>query len=448
MAPFKLCFLTFRINGTNKCSYVNGFHKTILCDERQNNSHSVNISLFNTTNKTISPSKTQEATQSVQEIQHKDIKTDRTQTNTKSLQMDTSRISITTESVKKVIRPSTSTALWLESSYSGTAQSAIPPTELISLSTNLEKEGYHSDRVFSTTVLYESSDYHSTDESTVPDVNKSSPVRTRDMSFKTIPAVKESSDWFDWPSSTITAKLRTSGDSKSFDKEFFSTTTPVPDNITDVPTIETQTNNTFIKRHSEFLSDRETALPKESTDTYVAEVIQPAIDSFPTPLPSIASELKAQDEADLIWRLNLYGASKSKNYLRFPIVTGSNGKFLFSPLSNKDSIDLVKQPQTVGDKNKVNSGVSKITSDTENDIPNLTNAPERIIADINKTPMRSSNYKPKAIKVDWKTPPLAKPTKYPSDGTVGLKKSNDLQKSSPDQPKVIFNISEFDKNIV
>lgn len=42
-------------------------------------------------------------------------------------------------------------------------------------------------------------------------------------------------------------------------------------------------------------------------------------------LQDIQKELKALNEIGQMWRFNLYGPSGSKNYLRFPVVTGSNG---------------------------------------------------------------------------------------------------------------------------
>ena len=170
-----------------------------------------------------------------------------------------------------------------------------------------------------------------------------------------------------------------------------------------------------------------------TTGLYIEKVTIPVVrTSISTAAkPSLASSLKSPREAEdnLMWQLSLYGSSKSKNYLRFPIVTGSNGKFLFSPLSNKDSIDISKKTNGVGIKSNDNQTQP---SSLNKDLPKVINVPENVVKDKVNIVVRVPKNVPKALKVDWKTPPLAKPTKLP--GGVGGGSIND----SPSRSKVIF----------
>ena len=202
-------------------------------------------------------------------------------------------------------------------------------------------------------------------------------------------------------------------------------------NSTDRPmefTSDTRFEPFIIDRNNgDFVIDTQTETP---IDTAKANVNQP--------LPNNANT-KGLSEADLMFRFNLYGPSGSKNYLRFPIVTGSNGKFLFSPLSNKDSIDIA----TKTDKTKSPTTVEVISvSDsgpTSTDINQSTDA----IPDNSNNNLDTIKKGPKPMVVDWKTPPTAKPTSFPNGWNV---QSNGLEKEGPNDdpsgPKVIFRISK------
>lgn len=153
-------------------------------------------------------------------------------------------------------------------------------------------------------------------------------------------------------------------------------------------------------------------------------------------LQDIQKELKALNEIDQMWRFNLYGPSGSKNYLRFPIVTGSNGKFLFSPLSNKDSINIKMQKghESLSIENQTSTrqlmphGTMK-----ETNLPNIEADRDNKVQTINQGP--------KPMMIDWKTPPAVKPTNFPTWWATGYNKSmSDAQNIGPAGSKVIFSI--------
>ena len=210
--------------------------------------------------------------------------------------------------------------------------------------------------------------------------------------------------------------------------------------------MQTTTTNTLlepiIETNNGDYVNTQTEIIIETTTTKISE-----------PLPDNYAATKGLSESDLMFRFNLYGPSGSKNYLRFPIVTGSNGKFLFSPLSNKDSIDI----EAKNSKNKNLPAVQVVTASdsvpASSDIKQLTgvvqdNTREKVNA-IEKGPKPMVIEKgPKPMVIDWKTPPTAKPTSFP-DGwnvkTQGLEKEG--TNGSPSGPKVIFSISKRSNSI-
>ena len=203
-------------------------------------------------------------------------------------------------------------------------------------------------------------------------------------------------------------------------------------NLNSTGSLQQTTTNTLLEpiintKNGDVLNTR----PEAIIENTKANRNEPMLDSN--------ADTKGLSEADLMFRLNLYGPSGSKNYLRFPIVTGSNGKFLFSPLSNKDSIDI--EAKNVKTKNPTTVQVLPASSSVpaNSDVKQLAGTVEAI-------PNEQQNMiekGPEPIVVDWKTPPTAKPTSFPDGWKVksqGIE--NEGTNDSPSGPKVIFSISK------
>ena len=197
------------------------------------------------------------------------------------------------------------------------------------------------------------------------------------------------------------------------------------------------TPNSLLEANSDTNSDY--------SKTQIETVIDTSKSNKSELLQDIYAELKGLNEADLMFRFNLYGPSGSKNYLRFPIVTGSNGKFLFSPLSNKDPIDIETKKgkhrsSTTDPILTANDSITAIEMNST-ELKTMVGAVEEIQNDKRKV----IKERPKPMVVDWKTPPVAKPTNFPN-GWKGKNTGFNRKpvNGSPSGPKVIFSVPNLE----
>ena len=388
------------------------------------------------------------------------------------------------ESIENPIQPSTSvysstefkdsSSTLLESSYSEMYKTTLPASKLISESNSAIITEYDGDIInpsqSSLTPDYSSSmitdmydqssilnDYRSGYVSSAVAMNQDHFSGTTDLlSNKWNRSHSTNASSTETPQYNITSKIEDNIPPKTFDLNF-----KADEVVTRMREFETQTKNNTVATlksiHETSAADLghtlETKTTKSVIDTDAINSQLNAKQSFgattlPTvtaPVNDMSNEISALADSELLFRLNLYGTSKSKNYLRFPIVTGSNGKFLFSPLSNKDTIDIAAKPNvsegTVDNqtKQKDTKTVTKIIT------VNATNEIGKIETTKQNTAF-TNKVKPKPMIVDWKTPPAAKPTNFPKGWeSRDIMFNAGVKKGDPAGSKVSFSVPRLNQ---
>ena len=358
---------------------------------------------------------------------------------------------VTAESIQNLMHPSTSvynstefkasSSTLLEPSYGETYSTTRPSSKLISEINSAVGTEYDPD-VMNPSQSSVTPDYSS---SMITDMYDQSPILNDSRPGYVFSAVAMDLDNFsgttDLPSSewnrsqstnasstetpqyNITSKIEDNIPPKTFDLNF-----KADEVVTRMREFETQTKNNTVATlksvHETSAADLGNTLEMKTTESvFDTDAINSQLNAkqsfgatiLPTVTASVndmSNKISALSDSELLFRLNLYGTSKSKNYLRFPIVTGSNGKFLFSPLSNKDTIDIAAKPN-VSEGTVDNQTNQKETKTVTKIITvNATNEIGKIETTKQNTTF-TNKVKPKPMIVDWKTPPAAKPTNFP-----------------------------------